>query len=57
MPLNIDLDEDDENMQYRGMDEDEIRSDFDEIKGLGRPSIDSFTMEEVSCDFNDSEDD
>lgn len=38
-------------MNYRLIDDDELKSDFDEIKGLGRPSIDSFTMTEVKLDF------
>lgn len=43
--LNIDMNEADGNMEFRDIDEGELKSDFDEIKGLGRPSIDSFTME------------
>ena len=31
-------------MEVRDIEEGELKSDFDEIKGLGRPSIDSFTM-------------
>lgn len=49
--LNIDLEEDEEYMNYRDIDVDDIRSDFDEIKGLGRPSIDSFTLKNVDLEF------
>lgn len=49
--LNIDLEEDEEGMKYREIDEDDIRSDFDEYKGLGCPSIDSYTLESVYLTF------
>ena len=48
--LNIDLEEED-NLQYRDVDESEFKSDFDEVRGLGRPSIDSFTINEIDLDF------
>jgi hypothetical protein len=41
------LDEDEEHMMFRLIDEGELKSDFDEIKGLGRVSIDEYTMESV----------
>ena len=38
-------------MKYREIDDDDVRSDFDEYKGLGCPSIDSFTLESVDLLF------
>lgn len=35
----------------RDIDFDDLRSDFDEIKGLGSPSIDSYTMKEILLEF------
>ncbi len=32
-------------MEFRQIEEDEIKSDFDEIKGIGIPSIDSTTLD------------
>ena len=29
------------------IDPDDVKSDFDEIKGLGCPSVDSFTMDTI----------
>lgn len=31
-------------MELRAIEPEDIKSDFDETKALGRPSIDSFTM-------------
>eukprot|EP00347_Sterkiella_histriomuscorum_P020402 403337938 len=43
--FNIDLENDSEGMEFREIEDDELRSDFDEIRGIGRPSIDSFTRD------------
>jgi hypothetical protein len=51
--LNIDLELDDEQMLLREIDPDDIKSDFDEIRALGRPSIDSYTIKSIELEFND----
>jgi len=48
--LNIDLEWEREGFEHREVDEDELKEDFDETKGLGRPSVDSFTMREVDIE-------
>jgi len=40
-------------LEYREIEDDELKSDFDETKGLGRPSIDSFTNDEVDLNFDE----
>lgn len=55
--LNIDMDLDEEMMKCRIIDPDDVRSDFDEYKGLGCPSIDSFTLDQVSVDNLDLKED
>ena len=51
--LNIDLELENDWMEFREIEEDELKSDFDETKGLGRPSIDSTTnLEDI--DFSEN---
>ena len=58
--LNIDLSLDSHQMEVRGLpkfgnktddsDDADVRSDFEEYRGLGKTSIDSFTMNTVQVD-------
>lgn len=48
------MEEDLEALEYRHIDYENLREDFDEIKGLGAPSVDSFTMESIEVCFDDS---
>ena len=43
--LNIDLEEDEQVLEERDIDFDELPSDWDEVKGLGVPSCDAFTLD------------
>ncbi|CDW88046.1 UNKNOWN [Stylonychia lemnae] len=51
--FNIDLENDNDGLEFREIEDDELKSDFDETKGLGRPSIDSFTKDEVEVNFDE----
>ena len=48
--LNIVIYEVEELFKDRDLDREEMKSDFDEIHGLGEPSIDSYTMKEVNIE-------
>jgi hypothetical protein len=49
--MNVNLELEDEIMKFRMIDPDDVRSDFDEYKGLGCPSIDQHTLDEVDLQF------
>ncbi len=49
MELNIDMELESAGMEYREIEADELKSDFDETKGLGIPSV--LDLEEVNLDW------